>query len=422
MYEKPDVYFDLELAIECAKSFSTSTEIASMVSLYSGEVLYETGYGCASCEICENTNMAKDNCIKSHIYGMTESHRLGGKYIYFCPMGLTCFVSPIVGDKGPNAQITVGPFLMVDKEDYIDIELNDLMKIQEPELTRIKENLENIPFIPPKRVNDLSTLLFMAVGFMNNIGETNRMMDRQQSNELQKKVSDYIYQLKDQGSSLLYPFDIEKRLLKCISDSDRAGVQKYLNDIFGYIFFSIGHDFPMAKSRIYELLVLISRTAIGNGADPEKILLITHNYLQTIAGIDTIEELCSWLTKAANQFMDSLFSYFETKHTNVINKSLQYINTHYSEDISLENVAQIVYLSPAYFSRIFKQETGSTFSSYLNEVRIKNSKYLLKSSNTRLVEITWLVGFKDQAYFSKVFKRITGISPLKYRKEKQIDY
>ena len=83
--------------------------------------------------------------------------------------------------------------------------------------------------------------------------------------------------------------------------------------------------------------------------------------------------------------------------------------------IALEDVAEHVFLSPSYFSKIFNEELSSNFSKYLNKVRIEQAKRLLLSSSASLIEISNLVGFDDQSYFSKVFKKLTGVTPGKYR-------
>ena len=82
-------------------------------------------------------------------------------------------------------------------------------------------------------------------------------------------------------------------------------------------------------------------------------------------------------------------------------------------------MARLVYLSPAYFSRVFKQEVGESFTGYLNRVRIDHSRSLLRRKELRLVDIALMVGFEDQSYFTKVFKKITGLSPLQYREGKK---
>ena len=68
---------------------------------------------------------------------------------------------------------------------------------------------------------------------------------------------------------------------------------------------------------------------------------------------------------------------------------------------------------------MFKQETGETFTAYLNRVRIDHSRALLRRKDLRLVDIALMVGFEDQSYFTKVFKKVVGISPLRYREGKK---
>lgn len=112
------------------RHFSGSTGLGCVVSDAKGKLYCESGYGCASCRLCGIAQHQAEECTQAHIYGMTEAERFGGKYIYFCPMGLTCFVSPILGSEGSEAKITVGPFLMVEKADYAAWELSEQMKLR----------------------------------------------------------------------------------------------------------------------------------------------------------------------------------------------------------------------------------------------------------------------------------------------------
>ena len=78
----------------------------------------------------------------------------------------------------------------------------------------------------------------------------------------------------------------------------------------------------------------------------------------------------------------------------------------------------MVYLSPAYLSRIFKQETGVTFNEYLNRVPLVNkAKELLRRRELRMTDISLAVGYEDQSYFTKVFKRVAGMLPREYREK-----
>lgn len=115
--------------------------------------------------------------------------------------------------------------------------------------------------------------------------------------------------------------------------------------------------------------------------------------------------------------MDDLFRFSDAKHANIIHRCTQYISVNYKERITLEDTARMVYLSPAYLSRIFKQETGVTFNEYLNRVRVNKAKELLRRRELRMTDISLAVGYEDQSYFTKVFKRVAGMLPREYREK-----
>ncbi|MBQ8263824.1 MAG: helix-turn-helix transcriptional regulator, partial [Oscillospiraceae bacterium] len=88
----------------------------------------------------------------------------------------------------------------------------------------------------------------------------------------------------------------------------------------------------------------------------------------------------------------------------------------FSGKLTLEEAAAVVGYSPAYFSRIFKEEMGVTFKEALNAIRIERSKNLLLSSSASIADICSMVGFNDQSYYCKVFKRLSGVTPDRFRK------
>lgn len=116
-----------------------------------------------------------------------------------------------------------------------------------------------------------------------------------------------------------------------------------------------------------------------------------------------------------NRYTDFTFRFNDVKHIDVIRKAVDYIRRNYAGKITLEEVAAYVFLSPSYFSKVFKDEMGCNFNHYLNHIRIEKSKQLLLSDSIRLVDVSGVVGFEDQSYFTKVFKKLTGITPGKFR-------
>ena len=101
----------------------------------------------------------------------------------------------------------------------------------------------------------------------------------------------------------------------------------------------------------------------------------------------------------------------------IISKIKNYVKVNYSKDISMESVANSVYLQSAYMSRLFKQLTGQNFSDYLLDVRMSNAIRLLRSNQYKDYQVSQMVGYKSSKYFSKLFKHYTGYTPKTYCRE-----
>ncbi|GGF94366.1 AraC family transcriptional regulator [Paenibacillus abyssi] len=105
----------------------------------------------------------------------------------------------------------------------------------------------------------------------------------------------------------------------------------------------------------------------------------------------------------------------EQQTVTVLDRAKRYIQERFAEDLSLEEVADFVHLNPHYFSKIFKQEFGTTFIDFVTGLRIDKAKALMASGHLSLKEVCFEVGYKDPNYFSRVFKKVTGVTPTEYR-------
>ncbi|KLV26585.1 hypothetical protein ABW02_10840 [Niallia circulans] len=94
---------------------------------------------------------------------------------------------------------------------------------------------------------------------------------------------------------------------------------------------------------------------------------------------------------------------------------MQYIHEHYAEDLSLNILADKVYLSPRYLSDVFIQETGSGINKYIKQVRMDAAKNLLIHTNMKINDICKQVGYQNISYFVRSFRESFGLSPEKFR-------
>lgn len=102
----------------------------------------------------------------------------------------------------------------------------------------------------------------------------------------------------------------------------------------------------------------------------------------------------------------------------LIRQAEDFVAKNYRRDISVKEVADLVRLSPNYFSHLFKKTTGANFTEYVNAVRVAQARRLLAESDLKIYEIAETVGYTDYKYFSAVFTRLAGSSPSRYRPER----
>ncbi len=98
-----------------------------------------------------------------------------------------------------------------------------------------------------------------------------------------------------------------------------------------------------------------------------------------------------------------------------IKKALDYIHANYNKELSLNNIADILHISTAYFSRLFKQEMDINYKDYLTHYRIKKSKEYLAQNRMTIKAISACVGYTSPTQFARVFRQTEGMSPSKYR-------
>lgn len=98
-----------------------------------------------------------------------------------------------------------------------------------------------------------------------------------------------------------------------------------------------------------------------------------------------------------------------------VQKITDYVDQHYPEEIRMEQLAEMVGMTPNALSRFFKQRTNSSISSYINEVRIGMASQLLTESTMTIQEISYKCGFNTISNFNRTFKSIKGLSPKEFR-------
>lgn len=126
--------------------------------------------------------------------------------------------------------------------------------------------------------------------------------------------------------------------------------------------------------------------------------------------IGEVEQVLNHYAKKLNQELTQM----EEKRE-VIERIVQYMDSHYAEEISLTSLAGEFFLAPTYLAKKFKEKTGKTVIQYLEEIRMEQAKEMLRTSGYSISEIALQTGYNDSNYFTRSFKRVLGMTPREYR-------
>lgn len=162
---------------------------------------------------------------------------------------------------------------------------------------------------------------------------------------------------------------------------------------------------------VYSFLRQAGIAAYKLFAEPEAELL----YQRSCNSVEDMGAYCAYMAERVISYKK-----FTEQPASIIETILKYVDAHYCEEISRNDLVNLVYISPDYCSRLFTKETGRTLKQYVTEKRMEKAKRLLKSELT-VKEAALQVGYTNFSYFSKAFRELTGCSPMEYREQKRAD-
>ncbi len=206
-----------------------------------------------------------------------------------------------------------------------------------------------------------------------------------------------------------YEQQIEEEIYAKVVDKDEVQIQAAFEHLYARMCADNNMDFSSIKNRMIGLVM-------GFGARWGRVLGDYYGVLSEIIGAadkDVLYQICK---SYINETVLKLSSLRQKKVNSIIEKANQYIEDHYAQDISLDDVAREVNLSSYYFSRFYKEESGINFSDKLVNVRIDKAKELLKKEEYSVKDVCYMVGYMEPNYFSKIFKKATGFTASEYKK------
>ena len=357
------------------------------------------------CSVCSHE---KNKGLTTHQYGCYEAHRWSGRYIYYCPLGLTFIAVSVSDNSGTMAGgLVLGPIVMSDLQDVIyDLPAPDMAWA-----------VSQLSVFSTKKIRHTSEIMTAVAEFLSESDGSKRETITLNQERLLIEINAAKDSYDDgdaKSADLLLKF--ERDLQYAVLHGEKNSALRMINEMLAHIHVYSNFDLTAIKARLLELLVVLSRATIEAGADPAETFRLSEDFISQIEQYSDVDQLALWISDIVRRFVLQAFDLAQIKHSDVVFKTTNYIKSNCAEKLSLDSLAREVYLSKSYLSSIFKKETGMSLTAYITKVRVEKSKKLLLENSASLSLISGQCGFKDQSYFTKVFKKETGVSPRRFRK------
>lgn len=221
------------------------------------------------------------------------------------------------------------------------------------------------------------------------------------------------------GGTVLLRRRDEDALVEAISMNKNLEAQKKLDEIFATYFLRGVYTRKEVQQFGVVLLLPVLHALADARLKPEDVLGLNAPAAEEMERYETLDEIRMFVKHIYSCALRALESRQGSNYRHTVRDSMEYVQAHYAENIQVSDVAAAVYVTPNYFSKIFKQETGENFTEWLNKFRIEKAKNLiLQQPGDKVYEIAAKVGFNDYKYFAFIFKKYVGYTPGTFKELK----
>lgn len=198
-----------------------------------------------------------------------------------------------------------------------------------------------------------------------------------------------------------------------ISVREKEKAVQIIHDIFDSVQEISNTDYCYSIS----LIILLKLLDIQIKLNPDSKLIIPSeisiDYLKR--NYQSVQMLKQFIIETTCKLVDEIDEHGKLYISKITAAAIHYINEHYSENISLSDIANQIFVSKNYLCHIFRKEMNTTPINYLAKIRIEKAKELVKGNRFKMYQISLMVGYPDYAYFSQLFKKITGLTLSEFK-------
>jgi two-component system response regulator YesN len=223
-------------------------------------------------------------------------------------------------------------------------------------------------------------------------------------------------QMPKENNGYYYPSDLERRLSNLAKAGDHEAVTALLQELYRINFKEKHLLVPMLRLFINVMWGTVFKLLPQVGMDEGKVLEYMTPFTGDTASYEGLEKNYGSLAASYRQICSFVSIHRKSQNELLLDKIQKLLHDSYAQaDVCLDSVAERLNISTGYLSQVYKEQTGTNFSDYLEELRMEHAKVLLAKTDLPVYEIAQQVGYSSSSTFCRAFKRINGVSTSMYR-------
>lgn len=324
-------------------------------------------------------------------------------------LGLMWIAAPAITENGLQYVYVLGPFFLYDVSvSQIEAELHRRQLM--PELRKyVMDFVRSLPVISLNRALEYAQMLHFCITGAKIFAADIPFLDNRPDNPAEAELSTVhgTYQAEREMTRLVREGDLDyKKHMTVIASTGRVGN------------IADGTALRQLKNMLIVNITLFSRAAMEGGLPPETGYTLSDRYLQAVEKSNSMQSLTEINATMQEDFIQRVHQYRQNIDlSKPIRICVEQMQSRMEEPIDLEGFAKDFGYSTYYLSKKFKAETGKTFKEYLRGIRLERAKFLLRSNDLSILEISEKLQFCSASYFSDSFRKTYGISPTDYREQ-----
>lgn len=236
-----------------------------------------------------------------------------------------------------------------------------------------------------------------------------------------EKPTQYYKNIFDDRASMFrhVPFSLEQEIVRHVIDGNEVAALEVLNKIYKQGRKAVLAEDPLRsqKNSMICFCTFLTRAAIQAGVTDEEAFALSDASIQHIETLRNQKAAMEYEPRMLLQFIGLVKKRQNKSYSLPVRKAIHYIASNLEKPLQLSAIAEYANVHPNYLCRRFKQETGSTLSSYAISRRIHESTYFVQHTDYSMAEIAALYGFSSQSHFISTFKKVLLVSPGEYRNQ-----